>query len=98
MLFYVPIPEDEKNFCALYPITLFFSEFCCFLQQDYSLWLGFRFGLSLDLVWYCLAPQRLSLKSQSKIEFQGPFSSHIPTPYLKGEMSLPKIRKKRGGG
>ena len=44
------------------------------MQQNYGLGLGFRFGLSVDPVLYHLAPQRLSLKTQSKIEFLGSFS------------------------
>ena len=38
--------------------------------------LGFRFGLSVDALLYCLAPQIPSLKTQSKIELLGLFSSH----------------------
>ena len=70
------IPEDEKNFHAWYTVTHCFFQFCCILQQNYSLGLGFRLGLSVDPVLYCLAPQGLSLKTQSLIEFLGPFSGH----------------------
>ena len=49
-----------------------FSQFYCFLQQSYGLGLRFRFCLNVDLVLYCLAPQRLSFKTQSKIWFLGP--------------------------
>ena len=72
----VLIPEVEKNFHAWYTVTHFFSQFCYFLQQNYGLGLGFRFGLSVYPVLYCLAPQKSSLKTQSKIEFLGPCSSH----------------------
>ena len=51
----------------------FFSVFF-FLQQHYGSELGFRFGLSVDPILYHLAPQILSLKTQSKIEFLGLFS------------------------
>ena len=70
----------EKFLCLVYYNTLFFSHFCCFLQQNYGLGLGFRFGLSVDPVLYHLALQRLSLKTQSKIEFLGPFSSRRNVP------------------
>ena len=66
------IRKDEKNFHTVAPV---FSQFCCFLQQKYGLGLGLRFGLSVDLLLYRLAPQRLSLKTQSRIEFLGPLSS-----------------------
>ena len=72
----VLIPQDEKNFCLVYCNTLFFLSFVLFLQQNYGLGLGFRFGLSVDPVLYHLAPQRLSLKTQSKNEFLGSFSGH----------------------
>ena len=71
----VLIPKDEKNFHTWYTVTHFLSVFFCFLQQNYSLWLGFRFSLSADQVLYCSATQRLSLKTQSNIEFLEPFSS-----------------------
>ena len=78
---YVLISGDEKNFCAWYAIThCFFSHFSCFLQQNYGLGLGFRFGLSVNPVLYHLALQRLSLKTQLKIEFLGPFSSRRNVP------------------
>ena len=51
----------------------FFLSFV-FLQQNYGLWLGFKFSLSADQVLYRLATQRLSLKAQSNIEFLEPFS------------------------
>ena len=52
-----------------------FSQFYCFLQQSYGLGLRFRFCLNVDLVLYCLAPQRLSFKTQSKIWFLGPLAA-----------------------
>ena len=66
----VLIPEDQK----------YFSQFCCFLQQNCGLGLEFEFGLSVGPVLYCLAPQRLILKTQSKIQFLGPFSGHRKMP------------------
>ena len=60
------IPE---NFRTWYTVThCFFFSVLLFLQQNYSLGLGFRFGLSVDLVLYRLAPQRLNSKTQSKVE------------------------------
>ena len=76
----VLIPEDKKNFQVWYAVTpcffffFFFLQFCCFSQQNHSLGLGFRFGLSVDPVLYHLAPQRLSLNIQSIIEFLGQLS------------------------
>ena len=76
----VLIPEDEKNFRIWYPVTLFFLSFT-FLQQNYGLQLEFRFSLSVDQVLYCLAPQRLSLKTRSKIEFLEPPKSVCIKPW-----------------
>ena len=63
----VLIPEDKEKFRAWFTVTVLFFQFCCFLQQNYGLWLGFRCGLSVDPVLYHLTSQRLSLKTQSKI-------------------------------
>ena len=82
ILFYlcgnVLIPKDEKNFHTWYTLTHFFSGLFCFLQQNYGLRLGFRFRfrLSADQVLYRSATQKLSLKTQSNIEFPEPFSGH----------------------
>ena len=72
----VLIPENEKKFCAWYIITHCFFFVVLYLHQKYGLGLGFRFGLSADPVLHILASLRLSLKTQSKIEFLGLFSSH----------------------
>ena len=52
---------------VLWQIVFFSVLF--FLQQNYGLQLGFRFSLIVDQVLHCLAPVRMSLKTQSKIEF-----------------------------
>ena len=52
---------------VLWQIVFFSVLF--FLQQNYGLQLGFRFSLIVDQVLPCLAPVRMSLKTQSKIEF-----------------------------
>ena len=48
------------------------THFCSvllFFKINYGLGLALRFGLSVDPVLYRLATQRLSLKTQPKIEF-----------------------------
>ena len=55
--------------CLVCCNVLFFFQFCYFLQQNYGLGLGFKFGLSVDPVLYHLASQRLSLKTRQRLSF-----------------------------
>ena len=75
------IPNDEKIFRAWYTVTLCFFSVLLFLRQNYGLGLGFRFSLSVDPVMCRSATQRLSLKTQIKIEFLGSFSGRRKNLY-----------------
>ena len=77
----VLIPDDEKIFRAWYTVTLCFFSVLLFLRQNYGLGLGFRFSLSVDPVMCRSATQRLSLKTQLKIEFLGSFSGRRKNLY-----------------